>query len=438
MDHRITQCPRCGTSFRVTEAHLAVAAGAVRCGSCLHIFNARDHWAESKEAAPATEKPLEQQQIEDIEIDDDALFDDDSPIFTDEPAPAKTQSGVIFNAADDDFDIIDDSAPEQFSESFLDINSWEEDSNHSFRNERIESEQEDEIDEQAWTKKLLEEDDEKISASINAPARSELFDDFDGLLDNVPEIDEHDDDSAPTKPDANAKNASADLYSAEFSEEFLNIDADAPARQPAESEAVVTSNIADTPVTGDNNAEPPLFALRDIEKEPIRLHQFVHEARWPKVLWGIALVAVLVLSVGQFVYFNLQDLARGSLRPVLVQACQALGCVLPAQFDTTQIRTSSLIVRSHPTQRNALAVDAIITNQADFAQPYPVLQLQFSDLNGAPVAGRRFQPSEYLSGELTGAQLMPIQQPVHIALEIVDPGARAVNYQLTVIDAAAQ
>ena len=94
-------------------------------------------------------------------------------------------------------------------------------------------------------------------------------------------------------------------------------------------------------------------------------------------------------------------------------------------------------MRSHPTQRGALAVDAIITNQADFPQPYPQLQLQFTDLNGAPVAGRQFRPDEYLSGELRGSRLMPVQQPVHIALELLDPGPRAVNYLLSVVPAAA-
>jgi hypothetical protein len=89
-------------------------------------------------------------------------------------------------------------------------------------------------------------------------------------------------------------------------------------------------------------------------------------------------------------------------------------------------------VRSHPTARGALAVDAIITNLATFAQPYPELVLQFTDLNGAPVAGRRFKPAEYLGGELTGSRLMPVGQPVHIGLEVRDPGPRAVNYLLAV------
>lgn len=430
MDHRITQCPRCGTSFRVTEAHLAVAAGAVRCGSCLHIFNARDHWIDETPAAPPqAEKPLAAKQIEDIEIDDDALFDDDTPIFSDEE-PAQAKGGSIFRPLEDDFEVIDDSGPEKLSESFLDINSWEDDSSHSFsRSHDTDSSKEDESKEQAWAQKLLEEDEETNDEPLGAP-RSAVFDEFDSVFDSVPEIDEHESDNPKT---------STSEFSAELSDEFLNLDADydesraaaKTSRNDLDEHIVLQSPDATSVTAGDG--ERQLFALRDLEQEPIRLHQFVHESRWPKVLWRTGLVAALLLSVWQYVYFNLTELSHGSLRPLLAQACGLLNCVLPPQFDVSQIKTNSLIVRSHPTQRGALAVDAIITNQADFPQPYPLLQLQFSDLNGAPAAGRRFQPDEYLSGELTGARLMPVRQPVHIALEIVDPGARAVNYQLTVV-----
>lgn len=427
MDHRITQCPRCGTSFRVTEAHLAVAAGAVRCGSCLHIFNARDHWADAAPPAPAKpEKPLAAKQLEEIEIDDDALFDDETPLFgDDEPAPTKAGGGSIFNPADDDFDIIDDSGPEEFSETFLEINSWEEDTGNSFSHERGADTEEDESTEQAWTQKLLAEDNEKTAAALNAPARSDVFDDFDSVLDAVPEIDEHE--SHSVKP----------TESGDFSAEFLNLDADPSAspREPTKSTATADEEIVLESIQPEpsSDAERPLFALRNLEQEPLQLHQFVHESRWPKILWRIGLVAVLALSGWQYTYFNLNELAHGSLRPWLSQACGVLNCVLPPQFDVAQIRTNSLLVRSHPTRRGALAVDAIIVNQADFPQPYPTLQLQFSDLNGAPVAGRRFQPSEYLSGELTGSRLMPVRQPVHVALELIDPGPRAVNYILTVV-----
>ncbi|MES2820781.1 MAG: MJ0042-type zinc finger domain-containing protein, partial [Pseudomonadota bacterium] len=39
-DSFVTQCPQCRTRFRVSRAQLGAAHGAVRCGACLHVFNA--------------------------------------------------------------------------------------------------------------------------------------------------------------------------------------------------------------------------------------------------------------------------------------------------------------------------------------------------------------------------------------------------------------
>ena len=38
-----TRCPTCSTCFRVTERHLAIANGKVRCGQCQLVFNAPEH-----------------------------------------------------------------------------------------------------------------------------------------------------------------------------------------------------------------------------------------------------------------------------------------------------------------------------------------------------------------------------------------------------------
>ncbi|MES2625486.1 MAG: DUF3426 domain-containing protein [Pseudomonadota bacterium] len=40
MQSILTQCPRCQTSFKVSEKQLAIAEGMVRCGSCLDVFSA--------------------------------------------------------------------------------------------------------------------------------------------------------------------------------------------------------------------------------------------------------------------------------------------------------------------------------------------------------------------------------------------------------------
>ena len=47
------------------------------------------------------------------------------------------------------------------------------------------------------------------------------------------------------------------------------------------------------------------------------------------------------------------------------------------------------------------------------------------------LASRRFKPGEYLGGELAGQAEMPPQTPIHISLDILDPGAKAVNYSLS-------
>jgi len=53
-----TQCPDCGTSFRVTAEVLKQAAGKVRCGGCANAFNALDYLSEQKPETPeAAQEP---------------------------------------------------------------------------------------------------------------------------------------------------------------------------------------------------------------------------------------------------------------------------------------------------------------------------------------------------------------------------------------------
>src|SRR5690606_38914663 len=52
MSNMVTRCPKCATSFRITSGQLKSAKGAVRCGSCLHIFQAEDYFVSS--ASPVT------------------------------------------------------------------------------------------------------------------------------------------------------------------------------------------------------------------------------------------------------------------------------------------------------------------------------------------------------------------------------------------------
>ena len=75
-------------------------------------------------------------------------------------------------------------------------------------------------------------------------------------------------------------------------------------------------------------------------------------------------------------------------------------------------------------------MDVMIMNNAPFDQPYPALVLVFTDLDENEVASRRFSPAEYLGGEAAGSSHMPQKQPVHLTLDLVDPGEKAVNYHI--------
>lgn len=46
----ITHCPACQTQFVVTEEQLNQHDGAVRCGHCLHVFNAAEHLVKAEES----------------------------------------------------------------------------------------------------------------------------------------------------------------------------------------------------------------------------------------------------------------------------------------------------------------------------------------------------------------------------------------------------
>ena len=47
----VTECPHCQTRFRVTDHQLQLAAGRVRCGACLTVFQGVEHlvWDEPSE-----------------------------------------------------------------------------------------------------------------------------------------------------------------------------------------------------------------------------------------------------------------------------------------------------------------------------------------------------------------------------------------------------
>lgn len=330
-------------------------------------------------------------------------IDDDAPLFSDD------MSWDDADEADDEEsrepDTEDDDARPRVSDSFLELDSWEEEPRSIFR-------ELDDIDpelsgDESWAEALLRDLEEEEKRPKPAPPRLSGRE----ILASVPEIDD-----LPTPP------APGELVP----QRERDADISAPLDTPP-------LHAGPAPAAGGSGHRHPL--LPDLEPEPLELPA-PRRGRHANLLYGLGCLLALLLLAGQWLHARFDSLAHGPARPALASACQWLGCELPVLQDLERIRVNNLMVREHPREANALAVDVILTNQAGFAQPYPALDLHFSGIDGELLAARRFQPREYLAGELSGAREMPPRQPVHIALELVNPGERALNYTLQLVVAS--
>ncbi|AOS96773.1 hypothetical protein AUP74_01314 [Microbulbifer aggregans] len=382
MSQLVTRCPHCSTSFHVNEEQLRAARGAVRCGSCLQVFRADENIVFS-ESSPGAQKDLEALlEDDDFLIHDDIELDgeDDEPTpptMPTEPEPGETEENDGPLIAD----AFGDAHWREFSHAPADDRQKTEDS---------------EDDDPGF---LLSDDDERD-------------DPWGEPLDDLPRTRQ--------ARGPHHKPAERDPFSERLHE--IESHAEATARgSESESEAI--------------HARPQREQLiSSIEPAPLEVRwQPERDRRVPSWLWWLLALLLAATLLAQLAFFRFDTLSkREPWRALYSQLCPQLGCELPELVDTGAIRTSNLVVRSHSELEGALVVDAVLLNTADFDQPFPALLLTFSDLKDRPVASRIFSPRDYLQGELAGRKQMPTGSPVHIGLEIVDPGPEAVNYQLQI------
>jgi hypothetical protein len=154
--------------------------------------------------------------------------------------------------------------------------------------------------------------------------------------------------------------------------------------------------------------------------------------------WLAANTTALVILIAQIALWQKAALFASPIGGELRKLCPLHPsiCESPVQKRSTAVTdvvSTKLVVRKHPSIDNALLVDTILLNRGAASTTFPELQLRFSDMNDRTIATRSFKPAEYLAGELTAGASLASHQPVHIALEIVDPGPAAVNYQLQLL-----
>ena len=405
-DSFVTQCPHCQTRFRVNHAQLSVARGVVRCGSCLQVFNAARQLLEQRAQAPAPEQPT---TIE--------------PVREAAPEPQRAISQKQWSAEELDLDNLD------LDQELAKLERREIQHTLPVGAERRQpgADRRQKEDALSASRETVKAEEEKWAASLFSEPPEERA----SAAEDEPE---------PTKAPATRQRTEPSMS--------LHLDDEPALRSTPEDEHI---DPPFTPLTAAaDEAEPEERAqsrrkrprseagihddlLQDLEDDPLHLYaQKRPQGLGRRLIWMLLVLIAAAGLAAQYIAYQFDDLARqDAYRPWFQQLCPTLGCTVPSRVDIAHIKSSNLVVRSHPEFAGALVVDAIIYNRATFSQPFPLLELRFADLNGNLIASRRFKPAEYLSGELAGVSEMPSQTPIHISLDILDPGNKAVNYSLS-------
>ena len=153
---------------------------------------------------------------------------------------------------------------------------------------------------------------------------------------------------------------------------------------------------------------------------------------WSGLAWSFLIIALSLALVAQIAWFQRNSLQKNArLKPWIEQFCQLAGCRLQAARDPDKIEMLSRNVYTHPNEKNALMIAVSIVNHAAHAQPYPDVQIDFSDVRGGVVAARRFTPADYLPVDASEQALLPAGTDASFTLEIRDPGKEALTYEFS-------
>lgn len=411
---QITRCPHCQTTFRIRSEQLAKANGAVRCGSCLQVFKAGENIVSNN---PSIKKPAV--KIKPEAKPDPISFDDIPDQIADDPLEdfgirqPDRDTGETFESAlkldDSIFSMQESTKPSRYSLLDNDDNEF---SKH-FENDN-------EVVDDSWASNLID-DEETSSSQYNEHDESwadALLDVDDDLLQDI--------DQGPTKDNQGPKQE-ADDFVPSLNDDSNNDQFHLGGSNQFDQETVeIELNVTDS--VNDLLDEPLSFNTKGKRKQPkVKVASYT-------LWWFLGSVMMIIAATAQVGYFKFDSWSRHpDYRPAYTFVCELAGCQLPAIQDVSKINTQHFMVRLHPDVEQALYIDTLLVNNADYQQPFPDLNLLFTGLENEVIASRLFKPKEYLAGELAGATVMPLNIPIHIAFEIINPGAEAVSYRIELI-----
>jgi predicted Zn finger-like uncharacterized protein len=154
----------------------------------------------------------------------------------------------------------------------------------------------------------------------------------------------------------------------------------------------------------------PLAGAGEAANEDAPVANFLEEAAPPRRSWSLLFGAVvlLVALAAQATHYFRTEIAVlvPETRPYLIAACKPLKCDVKLPRRPKQMAIESSDLQADGRRDNVIVLNAVLRNQAPFAQEYPALELTLTDERDEALARRVLMPSDYLVG-------LPAEQVAH-------------------------
>ena len=359
---KITRCPQCNTSFRISEEQLQIAEGTVRCGSCLTVFQAESYLQEQSSLQGQSSPPGQ-----------------GSPQVQGSQQEKNSQQGP-------------DSPQNQVSKQDQDSPQIQGSQNVPGSPQIQGSQQDQGVPQGQSGLSAQDMSDQDPYGNMQAQQRNDISDQRDSTFSSGDHRQ-----AIPQQPVNQSRQLQVDPL--QYSDD----------------------NTSETFVQTENTAGETAIE----SSEPRSRNVFLR-------IVGILLL--LLLGIAQYGWFNFDQIVMDDrFRSYFLEACQYLECSLPDYNNPQALTTENLQVSSHPYISDALIVDAMVRNSAQFKQRFPSVKLQFQNRNGGLVASRIFTIDEYLGSKLRDIEYIPPKTEVRFAMEILDPGSEVIEYEMSVV-----
>ncbi|MEA3292318.1 MAG: DUF3426 domain-containing protein [Pseudomonadota bacterium] len=408
-----TRCPNCNAIFEVAEEQLAAHEGLVRCGVCKHVFNAKWFLLDSESEEDGLRQTPRLDAFHDSVDEEAQLKKKDG----DAEAASRSLDGEADSGSDADNETGEQTPPPIPEGLFEEIDVRREPSLTLLEEEVLEPEQ-------------PPEEGEESRGMEDAAGRRE---DLDLNLDLDHEPDGNDVQPGPTlfgEAPATGGDSGALLDRERMEQDEADLELSEPSLEGRSGLALEQ----DESVKSRAGGGLPPAGDAPISVRSVDTYLKQRSSPLATLLWTVAALFFLLILVLQVRTFHIDALAgNDQLRPYVAGFCKIAACELPPRRDPGRFTITHTRIALHPEEPGALRINVNLINEAEFAQPYPALQLTLTDRVGRIVGRRSFRPDEYL---LQGREnLLPPRMLGKVQLDLAHPHEQAVGFEINVVNA---